>query len=73
MYLLYLKRQDTMFKLSLALRIFLQPLLLVLFLILVAPIYISLGRLSKWAVYFVADPFIPATTLFLLTLGIRAL
>ena len=62
-----------MFKLSLALKIFLQPLLLVLFLILVAPIYTSLLKLNKWAVYFVADPFIPATTLFFLMLGIRAL
>jgi hypothetical protein len=62
-----------MFKLSLALRIFLQPLLLALFLILAAPISISLAKWNKWVGYFVVDPFMLATTLFLLMLGIRAL
>jgi hypothetical protein len=71
MCLLSYERQVTMFKLSLALRIFLQPLLLVLFLILVAPIYTKLDKLNRWAVYFAPDPFIPATTLFLLMLGTR--
>jgi len=36
-------------------------------------IYTSLVKLSKWVGCFATDPFIPATTLFLLTLGIRAL
>jgi hypothetical protein len=64
MYLISYERQDTMFKLSLGLRIFLKPLLLVLFLILVAPIFTSLARLSRWAGYFVTEPFIPAITLY---------
>jgi hypothetical protein len=35
-------------------------------------IYKASDRLSRWAGYFVTDPFIPATTLFLLMLGTRA-
>ena len=61
-----------MFKLSLALRIFLKPLLLVLSLILVVPISISLAKWNKWGVYFAPDQFSQAIILFLLTLGILA-
>jgi hypothetical protein len=72
-YLRYYENKDIMSKLSLGLRIFLQPLLLALFLILVGPIYTKLVRLNKWVGYFAMDAFTLATILFLLMLGIRAL
>ena len=71
-YLISYERQDTMFKLYLGLRIFLQPLLLVLFLILAAPISISLAKWNKWGAYFAPDQYSLAITSCLPMLGILA-
>jgi hypothetical protein len=69
MYHNFLKRQDIMFKLSVALKIFLLLPLQALFSILAVLIYISLDKLSRWVGYFATEPFIPAITLSLLMLG----